>query len=230
MIDLCRRPNQPHEKRCATRITLIHALWQSSPPIEEAFAQLWPETELRNILDDSLSDDLERLGVLDDRLTHRFLSLGRYAADSGTDAILFTCSAFGRCIEAVVADLAPLAVRKPTEAMVAEAVALGGRVGLVASFAPTLSSVLSEFPVGHDIVPILAQGALAALLRGDTTEHDRLVVKAAAKADVDILALAQFSIARAASAVREQSGKLVLTTPNAAVRDLARAFHVVVRS
>jgi hypothetical protein len=206
------------------QITLIHALRESIAPIHEAFARLWPEPELRNILDDSLSVDLERAGVLDERMTRRFLALGRYAMRGGTDAILFTCSAFGPCIEAVAADLAPLSVRKPTAAMVAEAVAYGGRVGLVASFEPTLSSLMSDFPAGHDVVPILAQGALAALARGDEREHDRLVVEAASKANVDFLALAQFSLARAAPAVREQSGKRVLTTPDAAVRDLAQSL------
>jgi hypothetical protein len=207
------------------RITLIHALRESLPPIHEAFARLWPEPELRNILDDSLSADLERNGVLDERMTERFLTLGRYAIHSGTDAILFTCSAFGPCIDAVAADLAPLPVRKPTAAMVAEAVALGGRVGLVASFEPTLSSLMSDFPASHEVVPILARGALAALGRGEEREHDRLVVEAVTKADVDILALAQFSLARAAPAVRELSGKRVLTTPDAAVRELAHALN-----
>jgi hypothetical protein len=138
------------------RISLIHALHESAAPINEAFARLWPGAELRNILDDSLAADLERAGVLDERMTQRFLALGRYAIHGGTDAILFTCSAFGPCIDAVAADLAPLPVRKPTSAMVAEAVAHGGRLGLIASF-----------------------------------------------------------------------GKRVLTTPDAAVRDLAHAFNVV---
>ena len=40
------------------RITLIHALRPSIDPIQEAFARLWPEAELRNVLDDSLSGTL----------------------------------------------------------------------------------------------------------------------------------------------------------------------------
>ena len=211
------------------RIILIHALSESSAPINEAFARLWPEPELRNILDDGLSKDLERAGVLDERMTQRFLMLGRYAIQGGADAILFTCSAFGVCIDAVAADLAPLPVRKPTTAMVAQAVAHGGRVGLVASFEPTLASLTAEFPTGHDVVPILARGALAALARGDEREHDRLVADAAAGANVDILALAQFSLARAAPAVRAQSGTPVLTTPDSAVRELALALNAVTR-
>jgi len=40
------------------RIALIHALQHSIQPIEQAFARLWPEAELANLLDDTLSTDL----------------------------------------------------------------------------------------------------------------------------------------------------------------------------
>jgi hypothetical protein len=39
-------------------------------------------------------------------------------------------------------------------------------------------------------------------------------------------ALGQFSLARAASRVRQITGKLVLATPDAAVRELARTLGV----
>jgi hypothetical protein len=42
------------------RVTLIHALKHSIAPIEAAFARLWPEARLMNLLDDSLSADLAR--------------------------------------------------------------------------------------------------------------------------------------------------------------------------
>ena len=83
------------------RITLIHALKHSIVPIEASFARLWPEARLMNLVDDSLSADLARDGGLTAAMTERFLQLGRYAAGTGSDAILFTCSAFGPCIEAV---------------------------------------------------------------------------------------------------------------------------------
>ena len=65
------------------RITLIHALKHSIVPIDAAFAKLWPEARLMNLLDDSLSADLARDGKLTDAMTERFLGLGRYAAGSG---------------------------------------------------------------------------------------------------------------------------------------------------
>ena len=46
------------------RIALIHALRHSPPPVEAAFARLWPEATLMNLLDDSLSADLAREGAL----------------------------------------------------------------------------------------------------------------------------------------------------------------------
>jgi len=202
------------------RITLIHALRSSPPPIEDAFARLWPRAELRSLLDDGLSAELSRTGLLDDRMTERFLALGRYAAADRPDAILFTCSAFGPCIDAVRAEVAPIPVRKPNDAMIAQAARIGGRVALVAWFAPTLASMPAEFPDGVEIVPVFVEGAQAAHLAGDYTEHDRLVAEAVAAIDVDVVALAQFSIARSAPEIRKRTSKPVLTTPDMAVIEL----------
>ncbi len=217
------------EYRPAMRIALIHALAHSPPPIEAAFARLWPEVRRTNLLDDSLSADLARDGALTPAMTERFLTLARYAANTGADAILFTCSAFGPCIEACAEALAPMPVLKPNEAMIEEALALAGptgRIGLMASFAPTLASMPPEFAAaapGITLVPCLAEGSLAALDRGDGAEHDRLAaLAAAALKDCDAIALSQFSLARAAEAVAQVTGKPVLTTPDSAVRKLKR--------
>jgi hypothetical protein len=215
------------------RIALIHALRHSPPPIEAAFARAWPEAVLMNLLDDSLSADLARAGALDARMTERFQILSRYAVGTGADGILFTCSAFGPCIEAVAAEQAPRPVLKPNEAMIEEACAAAlqavagrrdaPRIGLLASFAPTLESMPPEFPAGITVVTKLAEGALAALDRGDVAEHDRLTAEAAKDlADCDVIALAQFSLARAAPLVEAATGKAVFTTPDSAVRKLRR--------
>lgn len=203
------------------RIALIHALKHSIAPVEASFARLWPEASLMNLLDDSLSADLARDGRLTDAMTGRFLSLARYAAATSADAILFTCSAFGPCIEAVAGAHAPLPVLKPNEAMIEQATAQGRSIGLLATFAPTLASMPPEFPGSVEIVPKLAAGALAALDRGDRAEHDRLVAEAARELrGCDLIALAQYSMAPAAALVAEASGRPVLTTPESAVLKL----------
>jgi Asp/Glu/hydantoin racemase len=203
------------------RIALIHALKHSIAPIEASFARAWPDARLMNLLDDSLSADLARDGRLTEAMTARFLSLGRYAAGTGADAILFTCSAFGPCIEAVAREHGPMPVLKPNEAMIEQATAKGRKIGLLATFAPTLASMPGEFPHRFEIVPKLAAGALAALDRGERAEHDRLVAEASRELrDCDLIALAQYSMAPAAALVAEASGRPVLSTPDSAVQKL----------
>jgi Asp/Glu/hydantoin racemase len=208
-----------------TRVTLVHALHHSRMPIEAAFAAHWPEVDLTNLLDDSLAADLIAAGALDERTTDRFLTLGRYAAALGSDAILFTCSAFGPCIRAVRTDLAPLVVRGPNEAMIAEAAAIGGRIALVATFAPTLQTMPAEFPAHLEIELIYVEGALAALNAGDVQTHDRLVLEALEGNRCDAVVLAQYSLARAASAASAMVRVPILTAPDSAVMELRRLLH-----
>ncbi|MGQ2998495.1 aspartate/glutamate racemase family protein [Variovorax sp.] len=215
-----------------TRIALIHALAHSVAPINDAFARDWPQALRMNLLDDSLSADLARDGRgLDAAMHERFQRLAQYAVDTGADGILFTCSAFGSCIEAVARRHAALPVLKPNEAMVEEAVQVlreagpGARLGLIATFAPTLASMPPEFPSGIALVPALAEGALEALNAGDGERHDASIARQAEALRAQgcsHIALAQFSMARARAACERASGLPVLTTVDSAVRALRR--------
>ncbi|WP_431509648.1 aspartate/glutamate racemase family protein [Variovorax sp. DAIF25] len=215
-----------------TRIALIHALSHSVAPINDAFARDWPQALRMNLLDDSLSADLARDGRgLDAAMHERFQRLAQYAVDTGAEGILFTCSAFGACIEAVARRHATLPVLKPNEAMVEEAVQAlreagpGARLGLIATFAPTLASMPPEFPSGIALVPALAEGALEALNAGDGERHDASIARQAEALRAQgcsHIALAQFSMARARAACERASGLPVLTTVDSAVRALRR--------
>ena len=205
------------------RVALIHALAHSVAPINDAMARQWPQCVRMNLLDDSLSADLAASpGGLDAAMTARFVALADYAVSTGAQGILFTCSAFGPCIDAVARRHAPMPVLKPNEAMLADAAAPGRRVGLVASFAPTLASMPAEFPAGVALRTALAAGALEALNRGDAARHDALAAEAAwrlvREEGCGVIALAQFSLARAADAVAQRCGVPVLTTVDSAVR------------
>lgn len=209
-----------------TRLALIHALSHSVAPINEAFERDWPEAVRMNLLDDSLSADLARSGKgLDEVMHERFQRLAQYAVDTGARGILFTCSAFGPCIEAVARRHAGLPVLKPNEAMIEEVAQGQGRLGLIATFAPTLASMPAEFPQGTLLELALAEGALDALNAGDTQRHDALIAEQAAalrERGCTRLALAQFSMARARTVCEAASGLPVLTTVDSAVKALRR--------
>ncbi|GKS83069.1 aspartate/glutamate racemase family protein [Acidovorax sp. SUPP1855] len=219
---MCPSPTKPNPPR----IALIHALPHSVEPINAAFGAQWPEALRMNLLDDSLSADLARSGAgLDAAMHDRFLRLADYAVGTGAHALLFTCSAFGPCIEAVARRHAGLPVLKPNEAMVDDiAQAAGeGDVGLIATFAPTLASMPPEFPAHVALRTALADGALDALNLGDAALHDRLIAEQALALQAQgcrRIALAQFSMARARGACEAATGLPVFTTVHSAVARL----------
>lgn len=216
------------------RIALIHALTHSIVPINDAFAQMWPEATRVNLLDDSLSADLAANGgALDEAMHVRFETLADYAVSCGANGVLFTCSAFGSCIERVARKHGNIPVLKPNEAMISEAVAaVNGSekaIGLIASFAPTLVSMPPEFPAASTLHTELVEDAMLALNAGDGAAHDASVVAAALRLKakgVGVIALAQFSMARAATAVAQATGLPVLTTPSTAIRLLKLRLRV----
>lgn len=211
----------------STRIALIHAVAVAIEPVREAFRELWPQAECGNILDDSLSLDRERDGVLTTAMTQRILALAEYGAATGAAGILFTCSAFGSAIEAAAAR-ARIPVLKPNEAMFEAALASGQRIGMLATFAPSVQSMEDEFREMAEtrrspatIETYCVPGAMAALKAGDAVEHNRLVAQAACRfADCDAVLLAHFSTARAAAAVSAVLDRPVLTSPGSAVAKL----------
>ncbi|MCA3246854.1 MAG: arylsulfatase [Azospirillum sp.] len=206
-----------------TRIFLIHALRDSVEPARGAMARGWPEADVANLLDDSLSADLAKAGALEPAMIARFVHLGRYARDQGADGILFTCSAFGPAIEAVAAEL-PIPVLKPNESAFRAALAHGKRIGLLVTFAGSLAPLTEELQTmagpGLELHARIVPAALGALQAGDGAAHDAKIAEAAAHLPpVDALVLGQFSMARAARALAD---RVVYTTPDAAVADLKR--------
>lgn len=213
------------------RICLIHAVRVAIDPVEDAFARLWPEAERMNLLDDTLSVDRARDGVLTPAMSRRFEVLGRYAVDAGASGILFTCSAFGPAIESVRGRHA-IPVLKPNEAMFEEAFGSGVRLGLLASFQPSIGPMTGEFEAmarergsRATLVPACAPEAMPALNRGDGAAHDAMLAHASlALRDCDAIMLAQFSTARARAAVAAATGRPVLTSPDSAVRAMRAAI------
>jgi len=214
-----------------TRIVLIHAVKVAVDPISEAFAMGWPEAETVNLLDDSLSRDLERDGKITPSMISRMSDLLRYGIDIGARGILFTCSAFGDAIEAARAK-ASIPVLKPNEAMFERAMEMGNRVGLLATFQPSIASMEEEFrrmagAQGKSITLecLWVQEAMHALKTGDMQNHDRLIARAARQlSSCNAIMLAQFSMARACPVVSRAVECPVLTSPDSAV---SKMKHII---
>ena len=213
------------------RIVLVHAVRVAMDPIAAAFARGWPEAETVNLLDDGLSRDLERRGTLEGPMTERIGALAAYASGLGADGILYTCSAFGSAIEKARA-ASRIPVLKPNEAMLEAALAAGRRIALVATFAPTIPSMIGELEalardrgVAMTLTPLFVPGAMQALRAGDAAAHDAAIAQCVARiSGVDVVMLAQFSMAAAQVAAQAMTVARVLTSPDCAVQAMRAAF------
>jgi Asp/Glu/hydantoin racemase len=217
-----------------TRIALVHATPAAVGPIKTAFAEVWAEPDLVNLLDDSLSRDRATSAGLTDSMYRRFDALGGYALSIGADAILFTCSAFGPAIERV-ARAVDIPVLKPNEAMFAEAIAISGRIGMLATFEPSIASMREEFAAdaarahsNASLECVFVPGAMAALLAGKREQHDAMIADATTGlSHCAAIMLAQFSMASAAPTLRQRTPAIpVLTSPASAVTALRRQLKL----
>jgi hypothetical protein len=105
------------------------------------------------------------------------------------------------------------------------ALGTGRRIGMLATFAPSVASLEDELRemagssgTSATIQTYCVPGAMAALRAGEGAKHDRLVAEAAPRfTDCDAVLLAHFSTARAEPAVTAVLGRPVLTSPGSAV-------------
>ena len=209
------------------RIVLIHATPVSIGPIQVAFEEQWPDAETVNLLDDSLGKDLNAGNFERDLIEYRIVTLGKYGERIGADSILYSCSAFGREIDAAKKQL-HIPVLKPNEAMFEEAINIGGKIGMIATFKPSIPSMEQEFYSMTKVLnrkvqldSIFVDGAMDVLAKGDLERHNRLIQEASTIfVGYGAVMLAQFSASQASKTVEDQLGCTVLTSPLSAVRKL----------
>lgn len=209
------------------RIVLIHATPVSIDPIRVAFEEQWPEAETVNLLDDSLGRDLNAGDIKRDLIEYRIVTLGKYGERIGADSILYSCSAFGREIDVAKKQL-HIPVLKPNEAMFEEAINIGKKIGMIATFKPSIPSMEQEFyslakALNREVQldSIFVDGAMDALAKGDLETHNRLIQEASTIfVGYGAVMLAQFSASQASKTVEDQLGCTVLTSPLSAVRKL----------
>jgi len=215
----------------APRIALVHAMQVAIEPVAYVFRELWPQARITHLLDESLPGDLTSAGSITPAMVERFKDLARYCERCGADAVLFTCSAFGTAIDAAK-HAVRVPVLKPNEAMLEEAIAAGTDLALLATFEPSIPSLKKEFEdlassrgIKLKLKTRTVPAAIAALQKGRTAEHDKLIAAAAAEVGpCDALVLGQFSMARAATGIPAAPGRKVLTSPHSAVARLKQLF------
>ncbi|MFL6055496.1 MAG: aspartate/glutamate racemase family protein [Actinoallomurus sp.] len=210
------------------RVCLLHTV-TSLPAV---FADLLPAevgtVDAVNIVDETLLRDTVEHGMLP-RTRNRVAAYAGFAEESGASAVLVTCSSIGEAAEEARAHVG-IPIYRIDEPMAAEAVGAGRRVGVLATLAATLKPTrdllvrkAAEREGSPEIHESVCPGAFEALRGGDPDRHDAIVAAEVRRmaAEVDVLVLAQASMARVVDALpAEQVPVPILTSPRSGVRQL----------
>tara|TARA_R110002110_G_scaffold395138_2_gene609602 strand:- start:98485 stop:99159 length:675 start_codon:yes stop_codon:yes gene_type:complete len=211
------------------RIGVVSPIDLAFPTVGAAFAELWPEAEPINLLDDSLyadfiNDDMTIPDPMPSEAYDRVAALLRYSRNCGADGIIFCGSVFGLLVEAGREGM-DVPVLTSYEGMIAAAFAQGPRMGILATTPGTvdcLSGDIERYAADHGldytIAGKVAEGAFDTLINGDREGHDDIVVAAAETiTDCDSLLLGQFSMGLVPRKIVPVEGRPVLTAPYTAV-------------
>lgn len=203
------------------KVAFIHTSPAALGPLTQFYTEAAPELEVTNLLDDGL---LRLLAAKDFATAEaRLREMIKAAAETyGAEAAMVTCSSVSKeMVESISAAFA-LPVLKIDYPMARRAVRAGGRIGVAATFPPTLvptrrllASAAGEIGATIETVEDVTPEAYDALLSGDAARHDRLLLEAVSRLEargVSVVVLAQVSMARVLPKLEGRVGVPVLSS------------------
>jgi aspartate/glutamate racemase len=202
-------------------------------PCSQTFAELLPESRLINIVDDAFIADVIRNKGMNQILAKRLFHYFEAAEATGADYIFSTCSSIGDFIESA-RHFVKIPIVRIDAAMAEEAVRQASRIAVLATLpttlGPTVRLVRSHAEKQGKAVTIvegLASGAFEALQSGDMETHNRKIVEKAVEVsgEADLFMLSQGSMSPTEAAVREKTGKPVLTSLRSGIDYLKRVVE-----
>jgi Asp/Glu/hydantoin racemase len=212
------------------RLGLLHTSATLVPVFEQLCREKLPDVAVFNLVDDSLIKDVISHSALRPATARRVVDHVAAAEAAGADYIMVTCSSIGRAVE-TAAELVATPVLRVDQPMADAAVARARRIGVIATLPTTLEPTADLIrrradAAGRDIelTTRLCASAFDALMSGDAARHDALVLAALEElsSQVEVVALAQASMARVAAAIPEERRMTpILTSPPLAVEYLA---------
>jgi len=214
------------------KVALIHTGFALVEVLTKLFSEIIPEAELTHIVDDSILREVLKEGKVTKPVVDRMLSYYSAAEYYKVDCIFNVCSSVGE-----VADIARERVKTPIvkidEKMAEDAVARAASIGVAATLKTTLDPTCrliekkaKEKGRKVKLQKTICPGAFEELMSGDPKKHDQTVLKGIKKlADkVEVVVLAQGSMARLTSSLNNDLAKRVLTSPGSGVMEVKRVL------
>jgi Asp/Glu/hydantoin racemase len=219
-------------------VTLIHATPAAMPPMARALARV-PEVRPLNLLDEALLAEVDRHGGLTTECRERMATHLTLAQQAGSRAVLVTCNIYSSVLDDLRPRFPDMPLVAVDQAMLDLAVRSAQRIGVLATVANGLrqqSDLLLDTAhrLGREVklTSVLREDAFAALVAGDGPRHDQILLEALPPLarQVEVVVLAQASMARLLDVLTEPQRAGVLASPDLAVAELARLLGLRVSS
>ena len=210
------------------RIAFVHTVGFLVEDFRARMRAELPTADCFHILNESLLQDLLR-GAPQPLVYRRVVDQIVLAADAQPDLIVVTCSSTSPAVD-IARRLVPQPILKIDDPMAAQAVR-SPRIGLLCTAASTVEpsgALLHAHAAeqGRDITikTVLRPEAYQALVAGDRARHDAILYQAAGEIsnEVDVLVLAQASLAHLRDALAADLGCPVLASPPLLMREIVR--------
>lgn len=213
-------------------VTVIHTIPFAIEPLSALFVELLPEVRLINILDDSVLKDVMKAGGLTVQATKRICQYAVIAEEMGSDLILNACSSIGETVD-IIRKIVKTPVIRIDYGMAEKAIEIGTQIGVLATVQTTLeptSRLIQKLALEKSkkvyLESKVCEGAFKALSEGKSEEHDRILTKEIEELakKVDVIVLAQASMARVLNQLERKVNIPVLSSPRLGVLKVKEAL------
>ncbi|CAN5885276.1 aspartate/glutamate racemase family protein [soil metagenome] len=207
------------------KLAIIHTTPVTVEPLKALAAELLPGVKVVNFVDDSVLPQLAENGGDVSAVEPRLVQYGKFAEEVGADIILSACSSVG-AVAVAVQRAVHIPVVRIDEAMAEAAVRCGSSIGVAATLETTLApplallkAIAKEAGERVRLEPRCISAAYERLLQGDREGHDKILTEALTDLanEVDVVVLAQASMARVLDSLPETLQDKFLTSPRLGV-------------
>ena len=208
------------------KVALIHTGPVLVEPLKHLFLDILPDTEIINIVDDSLLAEVIKEGKVSKKVIRKMCFYMIIAEESGAEVILNVCSSVSETVD-IANKIVHVPIIKIDEPMVELAVKTGRKIGVIATLETTLKPTIrlienkaTEINKQVSIKSEICQNAFHELINGNRDRHDEIVSQTIEKLshDVDLIVLAQGSMAVLGEKMQNTLKVPLLTSPRSGVK------------
>lgn len=203
------------------KLAIIHTTPVTVESLKELANKMLGDCEIINIVDDSILPQLSKNEGNVQEIAERWESYAKVAQGQGADCILNACSSIGELVSLTQPKIT-IPIVRIDDAMAEYAVNAATKIGVAATLETTLKPTLellkqkaAQKQKAVDFEPILVASAYQKLMANDKAGHDNdlsAALRELAK-KVDIVVLAQASMARVVSTFPIEEQRQFVTSP-----------------